>query len=541
MKTNKLIAAGALALSMAMTPVASLINAMPVMAETVSISGGTDNTQFANHEFKAYQIFSGTQGNNGVLGNVTWGNGVNPGGIVNAIQSVDNNSPLAGIKSMNDYDSADPASSAQVIVDFLSQPGNSADNSDAAKAFAKIVNSNLIENAGTEVTTSGVDLDAGYYLVKDVTELVEDANDVLGLSILQVTGKGDAITITPKNSKPTVDKWVKDEGDTNDDWGETADHDLNKQIDFKLNTNGLTKPGIENYDSYYLKFTDTLSEGLTFDSITSVKLGDKTLESGYRVTNPTAENGNVLIIEIDDLKALSAYSVVSDINVTVEYKAHLNEKAVLNTKSGQIENNNEVKLTYSNNPNGEGKGTSEPDKVYVASFKLTNIKKALSENGQALAGAGFELWKDNKVAVFKTETVNNHSLTVFQRWATAPITGTVNDEFTTVTSDADGDFSMYGLDAGTYTLKEVVTPAGYNTAGDTTVTINATHAEANDGANATVTLTGRTDTTTTVVNTQNGSLPETGGMGTTMIYGVGAVMVAGAAVFYVTNKRTRKD
>ncbi len=44
-----------------------------------------------------------------------------------------------------------------------------------------------------------------------------------------------------------------------------------------------------------------------------------------------------------------------------------------------------------------------------------------------------------------------------------------------------------------------------------------------------------------IVNTKGPQLPETGGMGTTMIYGVGAVMVAGAAVFYVTNKRTRKD
>ena len=62
-----------------------------------------------------------------------------------------------------------------------------------------------------------------------------------------------------------------------------------------------------------------------------------------------------------------------------------------------------------------------------------------------------------------------------------------------------------------------------------------------DGDSATVKLETGSSTSTTVVNKQTGALPETGGMGTTMIYGVGAVMVAGAAVFYVTNKRTRKD
>ena len=71
MKTNKLLAAGALALSMAMTPVASLLNAMPIAAETV------DNK--TNHAYKAYQVFSGTQApNDAALGQVEWGAAIDP-------------------------------------------------------------------------------------------------------------------------------------------------------------------------------------------------------------------------------------------------------------------------------------------------------------------------------------------------------------------------------------------------------------------------------------------------------------------------------
>ena len=75
MKTNKLIAAGAMALSMAMTPVASLINAMPIAAKevdvTVDISGFDENSI---HTFAAYQVFSGNQASDGSLGDIEWKN-----------------------------------------------------------------------------------------------------------------------------------------------------------------------------------------------------------------------------------------------------------------------------------------------------------------------------------------------------------------------------------------------------------------------------------------------------------------------------------
>lgn len=69
MKTNKLIAAGAMALSMAMTPVASLINAMPVAAEEVTpATTGTISVQQGDtHTYSVYQIFTGDLTKDGKL------------------------------------------------------------------------------------------------------------------------------------------------------------------------------------------------------------------------------------------------------------------------------------------------------------------------------------------------------------------------------------------------------------------------------------------------------------------------------------------
>jgi len=97
----------------------------------------------------------------------------------------------------------------------------------------------------------------------------------------------------------------------------------------------LTKANIDNYDTYYLEFQDTLSAGLTFDSITSVKMGETSLteNTDYTVTRPT-DQSNVLKITFSNLKNVTGYATATDINVTVEYKAHLNENAVLNTTTG---------------------------------------------------------------------------------------------------------------------------------------------------------------------------------------------------------------
>lgn len=186
MKTNKLIAAGAMALSMAMTPVASLINAMPIAAETVKNS--------TDHVYMAYQIFSGTQADDetgGILGQVVWGNAVDETKIKTALTA--------------DQDFKDTDGDASKVAAKLANDNQLADK------FAKIAAANLKSDAtATEIAADAesVDLTAGYYLLVDQT-VTANQDDVKGLSLLQVTKKGD-IEITKKNDKPTVDKKVQD-------------------------------------------------------------------------------------------------------------------------------------------------------------------------------------------------------------------------------------------------------------------------------------------------------------------------------------------
>lgn len=135
MKTNKLIAAGALALSMAMTPVASLINAMPIAAETVTVSSDFVGT----HSFTAYQIFKGTQGDNGILGNITWGDGVDSDNFLNKLktESAKADSSLSGFATLFGTEESPKTPTASDVATVLATTSN---NSTEALAFAKLVN-----------------------------------------------------------------------------------------------------------------------------------------------------------------------------------------------------------------------------------------------------------------------------------------------------------------------------------------------------------------------------------------------------------------
>lgn len=126
-----------------------------------------------------------------------------------------------------------------------------------------------------------------------------------------------------------------------------------------------------------------------------------------------------------------------------------------------------------------------------------------------------------------------------------------------LTSDENGMFKVAGLDEGTYLLREIVAPTGYNMlTADITVVITATTSTTWNGENASTALTklevtagGKTtegNTSTgivgiTVENNKGATLPETGGIGTTIFYVLGAILVLGAGVLLVVKKRMGAD
>lgn len=109
----------------------------------------------------------------------------------------------------------------------------------------------------------------------------------------------------------------------------------------------------------------------------------------------------------------------------------------------------------------------------------------------------------------------------------------------------DGILVFEGLGQGTYTIKETTTPAGYNTISDITVNITwaGTTDETDTSCDWTVEANGATVAKDgdvyqlTIVNKSGSTLPETGGMGTTLFYIAGGILVLAAVVLLVTKKR----
>ena len=511
MKHSKKLASLLLALVMALS---LAVTAFADESTTYSI---TINNSTAGHTYEAYQIFTGdlatNEAGNKVLSNIVWGSGVSE----------------AGQTALGD--AAAKAETLKTEAD--------------AKAFAKAVAPYLTTAAGSANTvTDGKyvisGLAAGYYLVKDQDGSLIGDNDSYTEYIIQVVGN---VTATPKSDVPEVQKKVKDINDSTDttktDWQDSADYDIGDSIPFQLKA--TLANNVSSYTTYKVVFHDTLSKGLTYNKDAKVYI-DGTETNGFTVTaTVNADGTTTLTVSCDDVKALGAGN--SSV-ITVEYTAKLNENAVL----GSAGNPNEVYLEYSNNPNKSEEGNNETgetpkDVVIVFTYK-TIINKVDSEN-KPLTGAAFKLEK-----LIKGEDGAADAWTTIKEFA---VDGTTTS------------FTFSGLDDGQYKLTETKTPVGYNTIDPIYFVIEATHGETadvptlktlnayltdangnkqtemKDGESVNIDL-GTVDLTagsitTTVVNKSGSELPSTGGIGTTIFYVLGGVLVLAAVVLLVTKKR----
>ena len=472
----------------------------------------TINNSAKDHTYEAYQIFTGDLSGT-TLSNIVWGSGVSE----------------AGQTALGD--AAAKAETLKTEAD--------------AKAFAKAVAPYLTTAAGSANTvTDGKyvisGLAAGYYLVKDQDGSLTGDADAYTEYIIKVVSD---TTATPKSSVPTVEKKVKDTNDSTgvtSDWQDSADYDIGDSIPFQLKA--TLANNVSSYTTYKVVFHDTLSKGLTYNNDAKVYI-DGTETNGFTVTaTVNADGTTTLTVSCDDVKALGAGN--SSV-ITVEYTAKLNENAVL----GSAGNPNKVYLEYSNNPNksesGENHETGKtPEDTVIVFTYQTIINKVDSEN-KPLTGAAFKLEKLIKGKDGAADT-----------WTTVK-------EFTV--DETTTSFTFSGLDDGQYKLTETKTPAGYNTIDPIYFVIEATHdetadaptlktlnayltdangnkqTEMKDGESVNIDL-GTVDLTagsitTTVVNKSGSELPSTGGIGTTIFYVLGGVLVLAAVVLLVTKKR----
>lgn len=526
----------------------------PMAGSAAEVTEGTGNTitvttkDDAVHKYEAYQVFSGSF-SGGTLNNIQWGDGVNGPAILTALKG-----DQTIIDEENDTTLGSLFASCEDADDVAGVLSNFSFNDASMKAFVKIVGANKTDVKSGEVNADGnviSKLPDGYYLIQDSqAPTSSDGGENSGAKtsyIVKVTDNA-SVNVDAKHAAPTVDKLVLDEaGDKDTDstdtagWGETADHEINESFQFKLVAEIPENDNLVDYNSYKVVFNDTMSNGVTFDGIASVYVGTNQVKAYDAETNPDGykltgieinDAGGTFALEIADILKYDSDLTDADTTITVIYNAHLNENADVSTVTGNIVNKNTVSLQYSNNPNWNGSGTEElgttkEDSVWVATYKITNIKKD-GESGDVLPGVKFELKdSDGNAIQFKYDETDK----VYYRDDTGS---------TELVSNAEGKFDLVGLDYGEYTLVETAPLPGYNDCSDTEIVLKATHVEASDGTSATVTMSSENKGISNIIENFTGTqLPGTGGIGTTIFYLGGGAMVAVAGIYLISKKRMK--
>lgn len=521
---------------------ASFLLVLVMVLSVTTVAFAADVTNKTTHSYDAYQIFSGTQADNSVpLGDAAWGTGINGAAFLAELKT-DTRLVKDGKNIFADCTTA---------ADVAAVLGGYADKSGEANAFANVAAKHLTSTStAIAANASDVTLSAGYYLLVDTS--TPGKGDAMNSALLQVTNKGN-ITIEKKYDVPTVDKSVKD---TDNQWGEAADWEIGSDVPFQLV--GTLPSNYADYETYKYVFHDTLSAGLQYNGDVKVYVqnGETNTEitTGFTVDPAVAATagGDTLTVTFTDLKAVAGVTATS--KIVVEYTAKLLSTAAI----GKAGNKNEVYLEYSNNPNHTGEGTptgnTPKDEVLVFTYELDVTKVDGQNTDKKLAKAEFVLLNNDRTKVAK---VTGGKLVEWVDVLTAGEDGTITyPAGTTLTSGTDGKFVIAGLDAGSYYLRETKAPAGYNLLkNDISVTITATLDKAEntpaltelklsvkedkEGAAAT-TSNGVLDTgvvSTDIVNNSGAQLPETGGMGTTLFYVLGGILVLVAIILLVTRKR----
>ncbi|WP_173552320.1 SpaH/EbpB family LPXTG-anchored major pilin [Bifidobacterium merycicum] len=516
-KVFKSLVAVAATAAMAVAGFAGAASATAAESYTLTVN----NTE-TGHTYEAYQVFKGRL-DSGTLSDIEWGEDVD-GAALSAAKY--------GNKAAKDI-----AKELKNATDAEAFANNVA-GGNGAKSYLKTATHSVKGETSQSKAITG--LSAGYYLLKDTIDSSTAAQPAAYTKfILKVVGNVD---VTPKTDTPSVEKKVQEnsnkyvtDGGYGAGYNDVADYNIGDAVPFKLIG---TVPNMDRYDTYKYTFNDTASNGLTLPSKNGVKVyvaDDKAGTNKADITSSaaiTVEDQN-LTVAFTDLKTVKG--VIAGKYIIVEYSATLNGNAVI----GLPGNENAVKLTFSNNPNQSGQGGSNPqgetpeDKVIVFTYQLNGTKVDATDKNKTLKDAEFKLQRqsDNKWA-----QITDGKVTAWGDEGNA----------TVVKSDDNGNFSVAGLDDGTYNVKETKAPAGYDLPADpfvVTLTAQTKNNQEWDGtpANALINPTNG-QFNETFVNNAGSSLPSTGGMGTTILYAAGAaiVLVAAFGIAFAVRRRNAR-
>lgn len=556
-KTRRFASLATAAILAACAVVPATMSALPVSAVTAGTvtfdKSGTDDT--ATHTYKAYQIFSGEVDGEGTLTNVQWADTAKGADFLTALKadatigsSFTDCETAAAVAAVLGKETADSTLLQNFATFAASQKSN-----------LKVVNAEAAERIS--VTADG------YYLFEDVSTLTSTTGAKTRYLIAQVDAE-KGLDITVKSSLPSVEKKIKEntknvaygaeKNETQEyvgtGYNDVADYNIGDAVPFKLI--GTLPSTLDDYKTYKYTFHDTLGKEFTTPAQGDIKVSCKTGDTVTDITNKatitvtaaTATEGAKINVEFTDIKTAGA---TKDSIITVEYNAVLSSGAVIGL-NGQT---NEVYLEYSNNPNvgGEGEtGNTPVDKVIAFTYEL-DVNKVDANTKDALKGAKFKLQAadGDHAKQWAVLTENSDGNYTVSGWTTDETAAT---EFENKTGNT---FAVIGLDSGKYNLKETAAPSGYNTPGApfvvdlTATTVNNQDWDSFTASDVLTALTVKLDETTgkadvntgkgevTVGNSSGSTLPSTGGIGTTIFYVAGGVLVVGAGVLLITKKRAK--
>lgn len=384
-----------------------------------------------------------------------------------------------------------------------------------------VADTQIVETEATSVTTDS--LGVGQYLVV-VTPSADTSGVIYQYAILNVqpdkvansedweinpyvwmgSAAVESTQLTMKSNEIPFEKTTTDDG--NNQASSTDDYGVGEKVPFTITTK------VPTYGDKVVNPTFTISDvmgtGLSFDSSenpVTVTIDGTThtvqegMDAGY-FQFTEADNGFTIEFKYNALKAAS----LAGADVVVSYTATITSAAVQTNPA-----TNSATLKYSNGP----QVNTSSDSVDVYTFAI-NLTKVDADTSHALPGAVFGLYTTSQAA----------------QEATADNPGTGTGTFVgTVTTGSQGEASFEDLGEGTYYLKELDAPEGYQLDGTIhTIDLNDT----TNGSVAGYVL------SQTITNTKTPSLPVTGGEGTIAITATGVVLIAGAAALIV---RARKQ
>lgn len=374
------------------------------------------------------------------------------------------------------------------------------------------------EGKDTDITVKFENLSLGYYLVESSVGTacsidtahpnmeVRDKHDAPSVSKKIIDGSGVSGNITENGAKNSVNI------------GDTVAYEVTINV----------KPNAKKY-VLHDKMDDHLQFGMVSDAHAYLKdeKNDSKNNPGLKLTqdfvvNTNTDHGCAFDISFTDAFYKKYEEAINSGNlnkITFTYLATVKNDAPIDTAMP-----NTAYLTY-----GEHSKTEEvKTNTYtwgIPVFKYTSNAGAK----EALAGAKFILSTDSNFSEGNVLNFTNTGNTY--RYAS---TGGNNE----LVSAEDGMININGLKSGTYYLKETKAPDGYNLL-KTPIKIVVT-GDAVTGKpvikvdnNGTATVVKKVE----VQNNKGSLLPSTGGMGTTLIYVVGSILVLASGIVLFSKRK----